>query len=98
MAKWEPALIVSGSLGNAAVVATRPSSLLLLVALGFVSFACVSDDAKIPIACKFHAGAFTNDFTTDFDISSLGCHVEGLEQSPTLRFWAVPPYVGVEKH
>jgi hypothetical protein len=49
-----------------------------------------------PISCERHRGAFSTDFSPDFDINRIECRVTSVKHSPTIRFWGVAPYVGVD--
>jgi hypothetical protein len=49
-----------------------------------------------PISCERHRGASSNDFSSDFDINRIECQVFSVKHSPTIRFWGVAPYVGID--
>jgi hypothetical protein len=60
------------------------------------SIAMVAQLTQSPISCEHHKGAFSNDFSSDFDINSFDCRVSSIKNSPTIRFWGVSPYVGIK--
>jgi hypothetical protein len=76
---------------------SRSKLLALLVLVGLVaSVAMVTELTRSSISCERHKGAFSNDFSPDFDINSLDCRASWIKNSPTIRFWGVSPYVGVK--
>ena len=67
-----------------------------LVLLGLISaVVVVAAKAQTPISCEQHAGAFSNGFSADFDVSRLDCRVSTIKNSPTIQFLAVSPYVRI---
>jgi hypothetical protein len=48
-----------------------------------------------PIRCERHTGAFSSDFSANFDISRIDCH-PSMMQWPTIHFWPGAPYVGLD--
>jgi hypothetical protein len=85
--------------------ATRPSllddwwkflPLLILIAMAILSFAKVAEQVKLSFSCERHLGAFSNAFSIAFDINRTDCRLSGVEDSPTIHLWEVPPYVGID--
>jgi hypothetical protein len=81
-----------------AVADARSKLLAFLVLVGLalaLPVARVSELTYSPISCERHHADFSNDFSPDFDINSVDCRVPWIKSSPTIRFWGVPPYVGI---
>jgi hypothetical protein len=74
----------------------RVLTLLLLLCLGVVSWAVVGTMISPPISCQGRAGAFSNAFSVSFDINRVDCHIHRQHWSPTVHFWDVSPYVGID--
>jgi hypothetical protein len=76
----------------------NPDRRLFLQALlmGVVSIAAVSDIPEIPISCERHDGDFSDDFSSDFDISSIDCKIGVTHYDIVVRFFrAVWPVVSI---
>ena len=56
--------------------------------------AVVADQARR--SCEQHRGSFSEGFSTEFDIDRIECRPASTSDSPTLTFWGVSPYVGIE--
>jgi hypothetical protein len=67
----------------------------LITALG-LSVAVAATWPIIQSSCERHQGTFGAGFSTDFDINRIECRVASVKHSPTIRFWGVAPYVGVD--
>jgi hypothetical protein len=67
----------------------------LMIALS-LTFTAVWLLTQSPISCERHQGAFSNDFSSAYDINRIECRVSSLKHSPTIRFWGAAPYVGVD--
>lgn len=88
--------------GTMLTVSNRPTCIryrnvaFLALALPLMNVSLTADQGQggSTISCKRHIGDFSNDFSPDFDISSVDCRTSLIKHSPTVRFWAVPPYVG----
>jgi hypothetical protein len=77
-------------------VDAKSKLLALLVLVGLILFAMVAELSQSPpISCKRHDGAFSNDFSPDFDINRVDCRASWIKNSPTIRFWGVSPYLAV---
>lgn len=71
------------------------SGLLLFVAVG-LSQSMPAEFSPPSISCEKHNGVFSNDFSAEFDISSRNCRLRFFSYSPTVRFYAGPPFILVE--
>jgi hypothetical protein len=70
--------------------------LLVLLLVGVMSWAAVAAMRfDPPISCQRHVGPFSNAFSADFDINRADCRLSWMKRSPTVHFWGVPPYVGI---
>jgi len=69
--------------------------LAFLVLVGLALIGMVSELAQPSISCERHQGGFSNGFSPGFDINSVDCRVSSIKDSPTIRFWGVSPYFGI---
>jgi hypothetical protein len=76
------------------LVSARSKLLAFLVMVASVALAAELADS--PISCKRHSGAFGPAFGVAFDINRVDCRTPLIKHSPTIHFWGVPPYVGIE--
>ena len=74
----------------------RIGALIGPVLLGLMWAAIAAGRLEPPTACERHAGAFSNDFSADFDIDRVDCRIPWTKRSPTMHIWGVPPYVGLD--
>jgi hypothetical protein len=85
-----------------AIDTPRPLRLRLTMLMLFASMLIVlilaakGEMIPSPISCERHGGAFSNDFSADFDINRVGCRSNWTKRSPTVSFFAVSPYVSVD--
>ena len=76
-------------------VLKRSEGMALLLFLGY-KLTAVGAWRRLPIRWERHRGAFSSDFSPrGFDVEGLDCLVGTSERPLRLRFWRVPPYVGV---
>jgi hypothetical protein len=73
-------------------------ALIVCLALLFLGLSAAVAVERLgpPIRCERHAGAFSNDFSIDFDIDRLDCRIPWVARSPTMHVWGVAPYVGLD--
>jgi hypothetical protein len=76
---------------------SRVGLLALAAFLGAIALtpAAVSALTHPLVSCERHQGAFSDRFSTEFDIDRVDCGASWVEGSPTIYFWSVPPYVGI---
>jgi hypothetical protein len=66
--------------------------------LGGLTFcAVIAHQAPPLLKWKVHHGAFSNDFSPEFDISRLEISMPAFKNAPTILVWAVPPYLGLQR-
>jgi hypothetical protein len=85
----------SGVFDRHRYVDARQLYLLFIVVIVGLSFAMISELSHSPVSCEHHEGAFSNDFSPDFDINRTDCRISGIENFSALQFWGVSPYVGI---
>jgi hypothetical protein len=78
-------------------VAASKSWAILVLAFLCLTLASVAERVQSPISCERHQGAFGNGFSPAFDINSVDCRVSWIQNSQTVRFWGVYPFVGIKQ-
>ena len=76
------------------VVASKRWGIYILAFLGLTLVLAAAIQKQI--SCDRHRGSFAVGFSPAFDIDRTDCRLARIKSSPTVHFWKVYPYMGIE--